>query len=239
MIGRTSNDFMLMMKLKREDDIETILYYTFHDEIKIGHFSSLKCHFTLDPIERKCPRLCFRNSMFHFCISKFKLCCHFTPPMLLKLYPSMMVTQFLDLTDYLTTILTKSEYIFSPLLNGKLFEKIKEKLFCVSRNYSNEINPNSRLEIAFELPDVRLIKVGNESFRCLEALFQPYLIDSVFEIRVGMPSCQVVPQCLEALVNDSQMNLLAFNIFIPSERGNSVCIGGSILAAVSILDHKA
>jgi len=168
-----------------------------------------------------------------------------------------------DCTSHMVKLMTERGNSFTSSAEHEIARDIKENLCYVAVDYEAEMakftqDPSS-IEKSYEMPDGQVITVGNERFRCPEALFNPAMVgkeargisdltyksimDCDVDIRKDLYSNIVLsggtsmyPHLEDRLKKDisnlapSSINV---NIHAPEERKYSVWIGGSILSSLS------
>lgn len=120
--------------------------------------------------------------LFLCCFETFLLCSVFRKKINSRLWAISHNTNSLFQDYFLLlfqTLLKERGYSFTTAAEFEIVRDIKERLCYVSDDYAADIHESrttNHMERSYELPDGQIVHIGDERFRCPEALFKPELL---------------------------------------------------------------
>ncbi|XP_075243496.1 actin-3-like isoform X2 [Convolutriloba macropyga] len=172
-----------------------------------------------------------------------------------------------DLTDYLARIMMDGGYSFATGAEREIVRDIKERICYVAIDFDAELNHakmSNKHEKEYELPDGNVVRIGNERFRCPEALFRPELLGRELGQGIHQMTYKAIQKCDVDIRPDLFMNVVLsggttmfpelqdrlhlelfflnyerarVKVIAPDESKYSVWVGGSILGSISSFEQ--
>jgi actin len=170
-----------------------------------------------------------------------------------------------DVTDHLAKLLARRGYSFKTAAEREIVRDIKERLGYVALDYGAELrkyktHPSWQ---RYQLPNGRMIEIGDERFQCAEALFEPNLI-GLQQDGIHKAAFSSIMKCDVDIRKDLYNNIvlsggstmfpniaarltkeikalaptsMTIKVIAPPERKYSTWIGGSILASLGTFEQ--
>ncbi|CAK5083856.1 unnamed protein product [Meloidogyne enterolobii] len=165
------------------EDMERIWHHVFYNELRVKPEEYLllltEAPHTPKADREKMAEIILRHSKHQQCVT------HAVPVYEGYAFPHAILRLDVagnDLTDYLMKMLNERGYSLSTSSDRKTVEEMKEKLCYVALDFEKEMTKAaSSLEKKYKSHYNELLTIGNESFRCPEALFQPSFLGMKME----------------------------------------------------------
>jgi actin len=166
-----------------------------------------------------------------------------------------------DLTEHMMKLLMESGNTFVTSAEKEIVRSIKEQVCYVAMDFEEEMTNSAKggKTTDFELPDGTVIHIGNQAFRCPEALFKPSHIgleapgfheltfNSITKCDIdvrrdlfanivlsgGTTMFKFLPERLNKEIGNLAPSAVKPKVVAPPERKYSVWIGGSILSSLT------